>query len=343
MLEGSKRRLAALGCAALALAVAHAAVFAQTAERSGKQVVESVCASCHGSGANGAPRIGERKAWAERAARGLTSLTENAIHGIRNMPAHGGSPGLSDLEIARAVTYMVNQSGGRWAEPIDPAAPAAERSGEQVVKAQCSKCHETGKGGAPRMGDRAAWTPRLKYGLDSAVRSAIRGHGGMPARGGLAELTDGEVRAAVVYMFNPGAGAAPAGSPAAQGAAEANHRIVGGTEIFLGVMPAQALRAQQRAGGTLHGKIPRGKDYYHVNVSLYDAATRAQIRDAEVSVRVASPLGGDTKKLEAMAINDTVSYGNYFRMPAHETYAIEVTVRRPGAAPPVEARFEHKH
>ena len=71
------------------------------------------------------------------------------------------------------------------------------------------KCHETGKGGAPKIGDQAAWVPRLKPGLDVVVRSAINGHGGMPARGGMANLTDAEMRSAIVYMFNPGGGAAP--------------------------------------------------------------------------------------------------------------------------------------
>ena len=117
------------------------------------------------------------------------------------MPPHGGNPGLSELELKRAVTYMVNQSGGKWAEPIDPRAPAAPRTGEAIVKAQCSKCHQDGKGGAPRIGDRDAWIPRLSIGLDNAVRSAIKGHGGMPARGGMADLTDAELRSAVIYLF----------------------------------------------------------------------------------------------------------------------------------------------
>ena len=51
----------------------------------------------------------------------------------------------------------------------------------------------------------AAWRPRLKNGLDNTVRSAINGHGNMPARGGMANLTDPELRAAILYMFNPGA------------------------------------------------------------------------------------------------------------------------------------------
>ena len=71
-----------------------------------------------------------------------------------------------------------------------------------MVKAQCSKCHQEGKGGAPKIGDREAWSKRLNQGIDHAVHSAIRGHGGMP-RGDKADLTDGEVRAAILYMFNP--------------------------------------------------------------------------------------------------------------------------------------------
>ena len=78
------------------------------------------------------------------------------------------------------------------------------RTGKQVVDAQCSKCHLEGKNGAPKIGDREAWTQRLKKGLDNTVREAIKGHGGMPARGDKADLTDGEVRAAILYMFNPG-------------------------------------------------------------------------------------------------------------------------------------------
>ena len=87
-------------------------------------------------------------------------------------------------------------------------AQSADRSGEQIVRAQCAKCHEAGKDGAPKIGDRSAWIPRVKQGLDVVVRSAIRGHGSMPARGGMADLTDAELRAAVIYMFNQGAGSA---------------------------------------------------------------------------------------------------------------------------------------
>ena len=194
----------ALALAAMLACIAAQDAAAQNAERSGKEVVDSVCIACHGTGAHGAPKIGNKKAWSKLAARGLTGLSKSALKGIRQMPPHGGNPGLSDTEIERAITYMVNQSGGHWTEPVSRTTKAPERSGEQIVQMQCSKCHQEGVGGAPKIGDRSAWIPRLKPGLDVVVRSAINGHGGMPARGGMANLTDAELRSAIIYMFNQG-------------------------------------------------------------------------------------------------------------------------------------------
>ncbi len=187
-----------------AIAWAQTEARAQTSERSGKEVVDAVCITCHGTGANGAPKIGDKKAWAKRTARGLTGLTKNAIKGVRKMPAHGGNANVSDFELERAITYMVNKSGGHWAEPVSKTAQPSERSGKQIAEVQCVKCHLKGDGGAPKIGDRAAWIPRGTNGIDPLVRSAIAGHGGMPARGGMADLTDNELRGAVIYMFNSG-------------------------------------------------------------------------------------------------------------------------------------------
>jgi cytochrome c5 len=202
----------------LAVALASTAATAQRRERTGKEVVDATCASCHSSGAQNAPKIGDAKAWKARAAQGLTALTAHALKGIRNMPAHGGNPGLSDIEVERAITHMVNLSGGHWVEPLTGASPAVMRTGEHVVKVQCSKCHQSGVNGAPKIGDRAAWTPRMSKGLDALVKSAVHGHGAMPARGGMADLSEAEIQGAIVYMFNYGtAAAAPA--PTASGRA----------------------------------------------------------------------------------------------------------------------------
>ena len=81
-----------------------------------------------------------------------------------------------------------------------------DRTGEQVVQLVCSKCHATGVNGAPRIGDRDQWRERVMPGYKLVLDSALRGHAGMPARGGMAELSDAEVGRAVEYMMNAGAG-----------------------------------------------------------------------------------------------------------------------------------------
>ena len=185
---------------AIAIAIAPA-MAAPPGPRSGKAVVDDQCAVCHATGLNGAPRIGDAKAWAPRAQEGLSALTQRALEGVRKMPPHGGKLSIPDLEIRRAITYMVNQSGGRWAEPIDRRRALEKRSGESIVQGRCVQCHGTGVGGAPKVGDQRAWVGRAKDGFDSLVQSAIRGHGQMPARGGMADLTDAEMRDAVAFRF----------------------------------------------------------------------------------------------------------------------------------------------
>jgi cytochrome c5 len=188
-----------------------AAILASGQEQgpSGEDVVDVVCAQCHATGVQGAPRIGDREAWANRAKQGLATLTHHALDGIRDMPAHGGDSSLSDLMVRRAIVYMVNRSGGRWIEPPRDPKQTGERSGTQVAQMQCAACHGTGYSGAPRIGDRAAWTQRLRLGIDPLVRSASRGRGGMPQRGGmspcggLASVTDEEIRRAIIYMASP--------------------------------------------------------------------------------------------------------------------------------------------
>jgi cytochrome c5 len=331
---GRVRWRGVLAAALLALAPLADAV---AAGRSGAEVVAGACVACHRQGEQGAPKIGDTQAWAPRVAQGLSALTAHALQGIRGMPAHGGSPGLSDLEIERAIVHMVNQSGGRWVAPADPAAAGA-RSGEWVVKAECSKCHQGGVEGAPRIGDRAAWAPRLRVGLDKLVASAVHGHGGMPPRGGAADLGDAELRGAIVYMFNHGIQLpAAAAAPAQAAPASPYHRAVDGLDVYLGVMPA-ARMAQGPAGG----KLPQGKDDYYVNISVFDARSHTAITDAKVTVRVAEPMRAESRTLDPVDVDRWLSYGGYFRMSGTMAYTITAQIQRPGGAGLSEARFEYR-
>lgn len=168
------------------------------AARSGKTVVTQVCAACHESGKDGAPKIGDRAEWAKRAAHGVDALAANAITGVRKMPAHGGQAALTDLEMSRAVAYMV--SDGHTPDPVKPISSPRQKSGEQLVRERCVDCHIDGKNNAPKIGSLADWQPRLQRGVDALYDSAISGHNAMQARAGMVNLSDSDIRAAVEFM-----------------------------------------------------------------------------------------------------------------------------------------------
>lgn len=189
--------------------------------KSGDEVYKLACGACHTAGVAGAPRTGDTAAWAPRLKQGYDTLLLHAVEGFKAMPAKGGNADLDAVEVARAVVHMANASGAKFREP-DPVR-TGEHTGQQVVAEACGTCHETGAGGAPKVGDWAAWKPRIQRGLNTLYESAITGHGGMPARGGMAKLTDAEIKRAIEYMFNAGKQAAPtaAAAPAAASAAVA--------------------------------------------------------------------------------------------------------------------------
>jgi cytochrome c5 len=89
--------------------------------QNGQAVYTAVCAACHGTGAAGAPKLGDGGAWSARIAQGYDTLVQHAVQGIRAMPAKGGNPDLDDVEVARAVVYMANQGGAKFKEPEAPA------------------------------------------------------------------------------------------------------------------------------------------------------------------------------------------------------------------------------
>ncbi len=90
----------------------------------GEQVFNAVCTACHTPGALGAPKFGNKAEWAPRIKKGYDTLIDHALHGFNNMPARGGNPDLTDLEIKRAIAYMANAGGAHFVPP-EPAAPAA--------------------------------------------------------------------------------------------------------------------------------------------------------------------------------------------------------------------------
>jgi len=76
-------------------------------------IIKANCAMCHTTGLMGSPKIGDAEQWAPRIAQGRDMLINNAIKGIRMMPAKGGNSRLTDEEVAAAVISMANASGGK--------------------------------------------------------------------------------------------------------------------------------------------------------------------------------------------------------------------------------------
>jgi cytochrome c5 len=174
---------------------------AKAGGRSGEELYKAVCGACHDSGVAGAPKMGDKAAWAPRLGVGLDVLAKTAKAGKNAMPPNGGSDATEE-ELARAIVFMANKSGANFKEPAAGAKPAAsEKNPAQIAKATCFKCHETGEQGAPKISDKAAWSQRASKGLDAVTKTVIRGHGKMPARGGLAELTDAELKAVIAELF----------------------------------------------------------------------------------------------------------------------------------------------
>ena len=206
--------------------------------KTGEQVYKAVCAGCHDAGAAGAPKFADAAAWAGPNATGLQAMVASVIKGKGAMPAKGGNPALDDFEVARAVVYMANSAGGKFAEPAEPkpaeaaaapaapaappaapvvaaaapmaaapaapaaAAPATNDVGEKLYKQACAACHVAGVAGAPKFGNKAAWAPRIATGMDALVASVISGKGIMPAKGGAAGASDADLRAATQYMVD---------------------------------------------------------------------------------------------------------------------------------------------
>jgi cytochrome c5 len=92
--------------------------------RTGEVVFKAQCGACHAAGLAGAPKFGDAAAWAPRIKNSYEALLTSALKGKNAMSPQGGGE-FNDVEVGRAVVYMANAGGGKFAEPAAPAASAA--------------------------------------------------------------------------------------------------------------------------------------------------------------------------------------------------------------------------
>jgi cytochrome c oxidase subunit 2 len=100
------------------------------------------------------------------------------------------------VQVAAAAPAAAAPAGASAA----PAAAPGKADGKATYDSICMACHTTGAAGAPKLGDKAAWAPRLAQGKDALYATALKGKGAMPAKGGNPALPDDAVKAAVDYM-----------------------------------------------------------------------------------------------------------------------------------------------
>ena len=80
-------------------------------------------------------------------------------------------------------------------------ADSGEKSGADIYSSRCQACHASGLAGAPKMGDSAAWAPRIDQGLETLYQHAIGGLNAMPAKGGCGNCSDDDIKKAVDHMI----------------------------------------------------------------------------------------------------------------------------------------------
>jgi cytochrome c5 len=147
--------------------------------------------------------------------------------------------GTPAAEVPQAVVAQVDENIKPVASVEVAAAdagPHVDKSGEEVVKGVCSACHTAGLMGSPKIGDKGQWGPRIAQGYDTLISHAINGIRSMPARGGNAALTDGEIANAVAYMANQGG--ANFTPPASKAAAPADAKTAEAAPVAAAAAPA---------------------------------------------------------------------------------------------------------
>lgn len=121
-----------------------------------------------------------------------------------------------------------------------------------------------------------------------------------------------------------------------------SYRTADGLTVYLGVMPTAMIKG--RPDATMHRRTPGGSHAYHVLVAVFDSASNQELAGLRVKAAVASlGMAAIEKPLEAMAIADTVTYGNYFDFIGVGPYRIRVEILRPQGTAPTRVEFTYQH
>lgn len=151
-----------------------------------------------------APLIGNPSNWYKRLKdTGLTGLYRHVIHGYNSMPIKGACVTCSDNDIISAVDYILNESLTRsqWRDLAAGGAAKYPSSGATIYNENCAVCHDEGKSGAPKTGDKEVWKPLIAKNMDVLITNTVNGKA-HPKNGGCDRCSTDEVMEALKYMVN---------------------------------------------------------------------------------------------------------------------------------------------
>lgn len=168
----------------------------------GKQVYVSSCIICHQNGEMSAPIIGQSANWYNRLQEsGLHGLYRHVIYGFNSMPIKGACVTCSDGDITAAVDYILKASLTH-SQSLELKSGGSERfpsSGKEIYQDNCSVCHDEGKMGAPKLGDKEMWAPYIAQNMDKIIENTLNGKA-HPKNGGCTLCDTAEVINAIKYM-----------------------------------------------------------------------------------------------------------------------------------------------
>lgn len=116
--------------------------------------------------------------------------------------------------------------------------------------------------------------------------------------------------------------------------------------VYYAVLPAEIMPRFPKSSPerAMRGGLPHKGHVHHVMIALFERTSSQRVSEANVTATVNEVgLGPVTKTLEPFAVDDAVTYGNYFAKPGKALYQVAVTIRRPGDVGPVTLRFEYRH
>jgi cytochrome c5 len=175
--------------------------------REGKKLYALHCFSCHDTGENGSPMLGNMDDWQSRLELGREALINSVIQGKGMMIPMGGSSIESREQVGNLVDYMVStvqdeaiRDSAEMQEQVKLAKQISD--GRRFYNHVCFSCHNTGENGTPQLGDYAAWKHRRDKPIDELVNNVISGHGLMPAKGGGEFKSRAQLESVVHYMLS---------------------------------------------------------------------------------------------------------------------------------------------